>query len=177
MNRVEKYYTPEQMEWLKERRETVGDERIREVEAEWPRLMAEVRAAIDAGTDPSDPHVQALAARWQGLVQEFTDGNPGIEKSLRTMYAERVTAGDPPLDGPSHEGVRRVHRQGGSGGEGIAHPRPLPEREGRDAEVIDPDSIYWLRNCPRVPPPAPGGGQGVGSPPTPDAAPSRHPRR
>jgi MerR family transcriptional regulator, thiopeptide resistance regulator len=87
MNRMEKYYTAEQQEWLKERRETVGDERIREVEAEWPRLMAEVRAAIDAGTDPSDPHVQALAARWQGLVREFTGGNPGIEKSLRTMYA------------------------------------------------------------------------------------------
>jgi MerR family transcriptional regulator, thiopeptide resistance regulator len=86
MKRMEKYYTPEQQEWLKERKQTVGDERIREVEAEWPRLMAEVRAAIDAGTDPSDPHVQALAARWQGLVQEFTGGNPGIEKSLRTMY-------------------------------------------------------------------------------------------
>jgi DNA-binding transcriptional MerR regulator len=91
MKRVEKYYTPEQMEWLKERRETVGDERIREVEAEWPRLMAEVRAAMDAGTDPSDPHVQALAARWQGLVREFTGGNPGIEKSLRTMYENEPT--------------------------------------------------------------------------------------
>ena len=83
---MEKYYTPEQQEWLKERRQTISDERIHEVEAEWPRLMAEVGAAIDAGTDPSDPHVQALAARWQGLVQEFTGGNPGIEKSLRTMY-------------------------------------------------------------------------------------------
>ncbi len=87
MNRVEKYYTPEQMEWLKERRETVGEERIREVEAEWPRLMAEVRAAMDADTDPGDPHVQALAARWRGLVREFTGGNPGIEKSLRAIYA------------------------------------------------------------------------------------------
>lgn len=86
MNRMEKYYTPEQQEWLKERRQTVGEERIREVEAEWPRLMAEVGAAMDAGTDPSDPHVQSLAARWKGLVQEFTGGNPGIEKSLRTMY-------------------------------------------------------------------------------------------
>ena len=86
MNRVEKYYTPEQQEWLKERRQTISDERIHEVEAEWPRLMAEVGAAIDAGIDPRDPHVQALAARWHGLVQEFTGGNPGIEKSLRTMY-------------------------------------------------------------------------------------------
>jgi DNA-binding transcriptional MerR regulator len=86
MGRMEKYYTPEQREWLKERREAVGHERIREVEAEWPRLMAEVRAEMDAGTDPADPKVQALAARWMGLVREFTGGDPGITKSLRTMY-------------------------------------------------------------------------------------------
>ena len=86
MNRMEKYYTPEQQEWLKERRQIVGDERIHEVEAEWPKLIAEVRDAMDTGTDPADPHVQALAQRWTGLVQEFTGGNPGIEKSLRTMY-------------------------------------------------------------------------------------------
>ncbi|MCA1723567.1 MAG: TipAS antibiotic-recognition domain-containing protein, partial [Thermomicrobia bacterium] len=41
---------------------------------------------MDAGTDPTDPNVQALARRWMGLVQEFTGGNLGIEKSLRTMY-------------------------------------------------------------------------------------------
>ena len=86
MKRVEKYYTPEQREWLKERRETVGKERIREVEAEWPELMAQVGREMDAGTDPADPRVQALAARWMGLVREFTGGDPGIEKSLRTLY-------------------------------------------------------------------------------------------
>ncbi len=86
MNMVEKYYTPEQQEWLKERRQTVGDARIHAVEAEWPALMAEVGREMDAGTDPADPRVQALAARWMGLVQEFTGGNSGIEQSLRTMY-------------------------------------------------------------------------------------------
>ncbi len=86
MNMTEKYYTAEQQEWLKQRRGTVGEERIREVEAEWPRLMAEVRNEMDKGTDPADPKVQALAQRWRGLVQEFTGGNPGIEKSLQTMY-------------------------------------------------------------------------------------------
>lgn len=90
MSRMEKYYTPEQREWLNERRQIVGEERIREVEAEWPRLMAEVRDAMDAGTDPADPHVQALAARWMGLVREFTGGDPGITKSLRTMYANEA---------------------------------------------------------------------------------------
>jgi len=86
MNRMEKYYTPEQREWLKERRQAVGEERIRDVEAEWPTLIARVRDAMDAGTDPADPEVRALAARWMGLVREFTGGDPGIEQSLRAMY-------------------------------------------------------------------------------------------
>ncbi len=44
----EKYYTPEQMEWFQQRRLQVGEERIREVEAEWPRLIA-------AGTNGDGP--------------------------------------------------------------------------------------------------------------------------
>jgi DNA-binding transcriptional MerR regulator len=86
MQMTEKYYTPEQLEYLKQRREIVGEARIREVEAEWPKLMAEVRAEMERGTDPSDPRVQALAQRWMGLVQEFTGGDPGVTQSLKTMY-------------------------------------------------------------------------------------------
>jgi DNA-binding transcriptional MerR regulator len=87
MTMIEKYYTPEQLEQLKQRKEEVGDTRIKEVEAEWPRLMAEVQAAMDAGTDPADPKVQDMARRWVGLVNEFTGGDPGIFKSLSNMYA------------------------------------------------------------------------------------------
>jgi DNA-binding transcriptional MerR regulator len=83
---IEKYYTPEQMEYLRQRGEQVGEERIRQVEAEWQQLIAQVRAERDAGTDPADERVQELARRWIGLVQEFTGGDPGIEKSLRTMW-------------------------------------------------------------------------------------------
>jgi len=87
----EKYYTPEQLKELEERRNLVGEERIREVENEWPRLMAEVRAELDQGTDPADPRVQALADRWMALVQEFTGGNPGIADSLGRMYQKEST--------------------------------------------------------------------------------------
>ena len=65
---------------------TVGEARIHEVEAEWPALMAEVARRDGRGHRPADPSVRALPGRWQGLVQEFTGGKPGIEKSLRTMY-------------------------------------------------------------------------------------------
>lgn len=86
INMFEKYYTPGQMDYLAQRREQVGEARIQEVETEWPRLMAEVQAAMDAGTDPCDPRVQALAARWKGLVEEFTGGNEGVRQSLGDLY-------------------------------------------------------------------------------------------
>lgn len=88
MSMFEKYYTPEQLEELRVRGEQVGPERIREVEAEWPKLIDEVRAEMERGTDPGDERVQALARRWSGLVREFTGGNRGIERSLGNLYRE-----------------------------------------------------------------------------------------
>jgi DNA-binding transcriptional MerR regulator len=92
MSMLEKYYTPEQMDELRERGRQLGDEHIRQVEAEWPQLIAKVRAAMDAGADPASAPVQALARRWTELVREFTGGNPGIEQSLRTMYQQEPGA-------------------------------------------------------------------------------------
>ena len=87
----EKYYTQEQMDYLAQRREQVGEARIKEVEAEWPRLMDEVRAEMERGTDPCDPRVQEMARRWKGLVEEFTGGNEGIRQSLGNLYQNEST--------------------------------------------------------------------------------------
>jgi DNA-binding transcriptional MerR regulator len=88
---IEKYYTPKQLEQLKARKEQVGEERIIQVQAEWPKLMDEVRTAMAAGVPPTDPKVQELARRWMGLINEFTGGDPGIAKSLRNMYSNENT--------------------------------------------------------------------------------------
>jgi DNA-binding transcriptional MerR regulator len=85
---LKKYYTLEQLEYLEERRRKVGEERVRAAEAEWAELMEQVRAEMEAGTDPSDERVQVLAARWMGLVGEFTGGDPGIERSLGNMWQQ-----------------------------------------------------------------------------------------
>ena len=92
MAMIEKYYTKEQLDQLEQRKQQVGEARIKEVEAEWPRLMAEVRAEMEKGTDPNDPKVKALAKRWGGLIAEFTGGDPGIERSLKTMYLSEPAA-------------------------------------------------------------------------------------
>jgi len=91
MSKMETYYTPEQLAQLSERRQQVGEERIRQVEAEWPELMEQVRAEMERGTDPADARVQALARRWAGLVEEFTGGDPGIAQSLGTMWRQEET--------------------------------------------------------------------------------------
>ena len=86
-------FTPEQMEEIKERGRTIGQERISQVEAEWPTLIEQVRVELDKGTDPSELRVQQLAQRWMGLVREFSGGNHEIEKVLETSYKEDPTQG------------------------------------------------------------------------------------
>ena len=93
MTMFEKYYTKEQLETLRQRAATIGDARIREVEQEWPKLIAEVRAEMQRGTDPKDPRMQALAKRWMELVHEFTGGDAGITQSLRNLYANEPEVG------------------------------------------------------------------------------------
>ena len=82
----EKYYTPEQMDQLKERREEVGEERIEEVQQEWQELFAAYGKAMEGGLDPTSDEVKALARRSAALIAEFTGGDPGIYASLGNMY-------------------------------------------------------------------------------------------
>jgi DNA-binding transcriptional MerR regulator len=86
MTMFEKYMTEEQLETLRKRGEAVGPERMQQVQEEWPRLIAEVRAEMERGTDVQSPRVQELAARWRSLVNEFSGGDAAIEKSVATMY-------------------------------------------------------------------------------------------
>lgn len=102
INIMEKYFTPEQVKEIKERGQRLGQEHIRQVEAEWPELIRQVRAEMEQGTDPASERVQHLARRWMALVHEFTGGNPGIEQALRTKYQQepelrRQTGLDPKI--------------------------------------------------------------------------------
>ena len=83
-----KAYTPEQMEYLKQRRDEVGEDRMREVQGEWQQLFDEYRAAMERGDDPTSETVQDLARRSQALIEEFTGGNDGIRESLGKLYQQ-----------------------------------------------------------------------------------------
>jgi hypothetical protein len=109
MTMFEKYYTKEQLEQLKKRAEELGEDRIRAAEAEWPKLIAEVRTELQRGTDPKDPRVQALAKRWNELVLGFTGGDPGITQSLKNFYkGEPQYAAQQNLDGQVFDYVRKA---------------------------------------------------------------------
>jgi MerR family transcriptional regulator, thiopeptide resistance regulator len=89
MTMIESYYTPEQSEALQARGEQLGAERIQQSQQEWAELIAQVRAEMDKGTDPAAPEVQAMARRWRDLIDQFTGGDPGIERSLGRLWNEQ----------------------------------------------------------------------------------------
>ncbi len=84
----EQYLTPEQMAEVQERGRKLGDAAIKAVEAEWPQLIAKVKAEMEKGTPVSDPRVQEMARRWKELVEQFTGGNKGIEKAVAQHYRD-----------------------------------------------------------------------------------------
>ena len=86
MMQVEKYFTPEQLEVLEERRISVGEERMHTVRDDWNEIIPKVRAAMENGTDPASPEMLALARRWKSLVEEFTGGDPAIAGAVKKMY-------------------------------------------------------------------------------------------
>ena len=92
MSMFEKYYTPEQLAQLEDRRRQLGDDAIKAVENEWTELYAQVRAHREAGTDPADPDVPKLVTRSGELIRMFTGGDPGIEASLKRMYEQEAPA-------------------------------------------------------------------------------------
>lgn len=84
--RYEKYFSSDQLNWLEERREAVGPERMQSAQEDWADLYADFGRAMDGGLDPSSDEVQALVARSAALIREFTGGNPEIARSLGRLY-------------------------------------------------------------------------------------------
>ncbi len=119
---IEKYYTPDQLDYLAKRREEGGaamQERIEKGPQLWADLFADVRKEMEGGTEPSDPKARALAKRWMDLITEFTGGDPGVFKSLRAMYASERNVG-----GVDAEAMRPLNEyiQKAADAAGIRHP-------------------------------------------------------
>jgi DNA-binding transcriptional MerR regulator len=86
MTMRQRYYTPEQLDQLEQRRRELGEDAIRDAEGEWAEIFATLRAEMEAGTDPADPKLRPVAERGRELVAMFTGGDPGITSSLKSMW-------------------------------------------------------------------------------------------
>jgi DNA-binding transcriptional MerR regulator len=89
MTMIEKYFTPEQWECIRKAREEVGEEYLRQKQAEWAELIALIRAEMERGTDPGDAKVQALLQRWQRLTDESGLGDPAMKQSVKRLWEEQ----------------------------------------------------------------------------------------
>lgn len=78
--------------WFTRRREQVGEQAWQAALDEWPRLIAGVRAEMDAGTDPADARVQRLIARWDELAELFLGEAPEVRvaagRAWQSMWRE-----------------------------------------------------------------------------------------
>src|SRR5262249_8778805 len=86
---AEKYFTTEQLQVIKERREEVGQEHLERMQETWAELIALIRTEMEKGTDPADAKVQALARRWQDLLHESTGGDPEIQEAMKRLWEEQ----------------------------------------------------------------------------------------
>ena len=85
-----KYYTDEAWAALLERRRAAGPElaaRAEEGTRKWMALFHDIQAARD--DDPASEKAQALVARWQALIDEFTGGNQAIAAGVGNVWADR----------------------------------------------------------------------------------------
>lgn len=82
-----KYYSDDAKAKIDARRPLWSPELQERVSRQWSELMSEVEA--DKADDPAGERAQALAARWMGLVNEFTGGDPAITDGLRKLYADK----------------------------------------------------------------------------------------
>jgi DNA-binding transcriptional MerR regulator len=85
----EKYFTPDQLQTIKDRRHEAGHDQLERGQEQWAELIAALRTEMDNGTDPASPKVQALAARWQELLQQSTCGDPQIQASMKKLWEEQ----------------------------------------------------------------------------------------
>ena len=58
--------------------------------AEWSAMGEELRAMLAAGTPPSAPEAQQLAARWMGALQRDTGNDPALAVRLDTMWSKEA---------------------------------------------------------------------------------------
>jgi DNA-binding transcriptional MerR regulator len=85
---IKQYYSEAAQTKIEERKNLWSPELQERVTRDWNELTVDIEAAISDGAKPSDESAQKLAARWRGLVEEFTGGDKEIQTGLNKMYSD-----------------------------------------------------------------------------------------
>ena len=78
------YFSTEAQARVAERRKMWSPELQAKAAQDWNDLYRDVEACL--AEDPSGEKAQALAVRWRVLVDQFTGGDPEIQKGLNAMW-------------------------------------------------------------------------------------------
>lgn len=85
-------WTAREREDFRRRAEQLGPAGMAEAQALWPELIADVRAALQAGTPATVPAAQELARRWYALVQVFSGGDAQVTRKLGEAWNAQPSA-------------------------------------------------------------------------------------
>ena len=90
-DRMNDYYAPDELaKRMGEVGKDVPVEEVGAVEAEWPRLLAEIRANYDS--DPASEQARQLADRWSALLERTMrgfQGDPKIGATIAENYRQQ----------------------------------------------------------------------------------------
>ncbi len=82
-----KYATEQGRAKIEARKHLWSPELQERVSRQWSELIADVEQSLSE--DPASEKVQALAARWNALIEEFTGCDKDIEESVAKVWANR----------------------------------------------------------------------------------------
>lgn len=85
---MNRYYSEEARAKIEARKHLWSPELQERVARQWNELFRDIEASLDE--DPASPKAQELLARWRGLINEFTGGDPEIQAGLNKMYADQA---------------------------------------------------------------------------------------
>lgn len=94
---AQKNYTPEQLQQLRSRPFTAEDQA--RVSAAWADVFADIDA-LGPDADPASEKAQAIGRRAQALINEFTQGDPAMFKSLSGMKRDMMADPEIAAQGP-----------------------------------------------------------------------------
>ncbi|SAK84598.1 MerR family transcriptional regulator [Caballeronia hypogeia] len=80
MTMFDRYFSQEELDRMPMYRKSQTQQ------SEWPELVAEVRALMDAGAPPADARARALADRWMTLLARDTNNDPRLLAKLNRMH-------------------------------------------------------------------------------------------